>query len=344
MADLSIRFGRDMLVLSSSARSYLERLGEDGDTAMTLLVEPEVYEEFYALEKAVGAQCLVTETAGIAPARLAHSRMEDSGEVLAKAALDVVLAEDPQHAIVAIGPCMLPLDPSSKASLIENRDQYARAARSFVELEESIDAFLLDGFERTTDLKCALMGLRKVTDKPVLASVDLAAYPGPDGRTLAGLGGGSLEEAVSVMGEYGAQVAGFRTAAPVDVACQLARQAVETAGDMPVLVQLDVRHVDPDQEVPSEVNPYFEPDAMVEAAERLAMEGVQFLRAVGAATPSYTGALVGATIGDEVIPTEALRRRAKAMEAVPDSDSKEQPSAESLRAKVNAALGRGTSS
>ena len=37
----------------------------------------------------------------------------------------------PQHVLAEVGPCGLPLDGSSAASLNENRSQYARAARAF---------------------------------------------------------------------------------------------------------------------------------------------------------------------------------------------------------------------
>lgn len=107
---------------------------------------------------------------------------EGKGEALAEAALAVMAEFKPQHTLVEIAPCGLPLDPDSKASLVENRDQYARAAQFFD--GRTFDAFFLNGFTTADDLKCALMGLRKVTDAPIIASVDvqgdggLASGPG----------------------------------------------------------------------------------------------------------------------------------------------------------------------
>lgn len=111
-------------------------------------------------------QCMVTPVADFTPARLVAVGAEGKGEALAEAALAVMAEFKPQHTLVEIAPCGLPLDPDSKASLVENRDQYARAAQFFD--GRTFDAFFLNGFTTADDLKCALMGLRKVTDAPSL--------------------------------------------------------------------------------------------------------------------------------------------------------------------------------
>ena len=52
--------------------------------------------------------------------------------------------------------------------------------------------------------------------------------------------------------------------------------------------------------VPTDQNPYPTPDELFNAACALQKVGVQFLRAVGAATPAYTGALNAAVHGMDV--------------------------------------------
>ncbi len=330
MADIQLRFHNDMLVLSTPISPQLERIGIDSarDNELTLLLEPEVMSEIYALESAAGAQCAVADTAFMTPARLARSNMKGSADKLAESAIAVASEKSPQHVLVEIGPCGLPLDASSKDSLNENRDQYSRAAKSFTALDPLFDAFFLNGFASCTDLKCALMGLRKVTDKPVFASVDLA---GDDG-TLGGKGRETFAQAIQVMAEYGAQVAGFQTAAAPDVAAAFVEEAGRLS-PLPVLVQLQVAKVDPEQNAPTDANPYFEPDAMIEAADRVRAAGAQFLRATGNATPSYTGALVAATIGDSVVRTKPLEGLPQASFEDPDK------LADILRNRVNEALG-----
>lgn len=330
MADIQLRFHNDMLVLSTPIAPQLERIGIDSarDNELTLLLEPEVMSEAYALESAAGAQCVVADTAFMTPARLAQSNMKGSADKLAESAIGIASEKNPQHILVEIGPCGLPLDASSKDSLNENRDQYARAAKHFSALEPLFDAFFLNGFESCADLKCALMGLRKVTDKPVFASVDLAG----EASTLGGKGRETFAQAVQVMAEYGAQVVGFQVAAAPDVAASLVEEAA-CASFLPVLAQLQVAKVDPEQNAPTDTNPYYEPDAMIDAADRLKAAGVQFLRATGNATPSYTGALVAATIGDSVVRTKPLEGSTQASFEDPDK------LADILRSRVNEALG-----
>ena len=133
MADIALRFFKDMLVVASPVQAALRRQGiEDArDQALAVLLEPETIEDAYRLETAAGPQCLVTPVADFAPARLTALGMEDAAEKLARAAVAIPRSFKPQPLLVEIAPCGLPLDPSSKGSLVENRDQYARAASLF---------------------------------------------------------------------------------------------------------------------------------------------------------------------------------------------------------------------
>lgn len=133
MADIQLRFHHDMLVLSAPIDYALARQGVDvhEDFEFTSLIEPEMAADALRLEALAGAHCLVTATEGICPARLAHARMEDRAADVATAALASVNANNPQHVLCEIGPCGLPLDPSSKASLKQTAQQYEAAARAF---------------------------------------------------------------------------------------------------------------------------------------------------------------------------------------------------------------------
>lgn len=301
MPDIAMRFHRDMLVLSAPLGAQLARQGMnvENDLGYLILVEPEAVRDALRMEKVAGAQCLVAATEGVAPARLAHQGLVDRGPELAIAALQAIRPLRPQHLLAEVGPCGLPLDGSSKASLNENRAQYARAAHAFDGQE--LDALFLNGFVRADDLKCALMGVRQVTDAPVFASVTV------DAEGLLSGGRAQLEDALAVMAEFGASVAGFETAAPLAAAERLARRAA-TATDAPLLAQLHVGRRDPKQGAATDENPYYCADTMVEAATRLRAAGVQFLRATGDATPAYTGALAAATAGFDVVAPAAEER------------------------------------
>lgn len=340
MSDIQLRFHNDMLVLSSPVEVQLRDIGIDTvhNNELTLLLEPEVFHELYALQNSAGAQCLVTDTAFMTPARLTHSRMTKRAEELAQNAIEVVKEHKPQHVLVEIGPCGLPLDPSSKASLNENRDQYSRAAKLFASQEPEIDAYFLNDFESCSDLRCALMGLRKVTDKPIFASVRVGSVAPFHLKPSANE---TLEDAIRIMEDCGAQVAGFSTGAQPEVACEMVRLIVDCC-TLPVLAQLEVREPlrnDDEECEPTPENPYCDPDTMVDAASQLRACGVQFLRACGNATPSYTGALVASTIGDKVVSEEFVPEPSKASgDKLYDSDEMESVAAE-LRAKLRDALG-----
>ena len=190
MADIQLRFHRDMLVLSAPVDALLARQGIDAarDRQYLNLMEPDVMLDAYRLEDMAGAQCLVAPTEDITQARLAHVRMEGDAARLAHAAVQVVAELKPQHILAEIGPCGLPLDASSKASLNENRKQYADAARILD--AEPVDALFLNGFTNLDDLRCALMGAAQVSAKPVFASVTI----GEEGSvaSLRQAGGASL--------------------------------------------------------------------------------------------------------------------------------------------------------
>lgn len=177
MPDIQLRLDKDMLVVSAPLDAALARQGFDiaRDRQYLNLMEPDAIADALHLEQLAGAQCLVTSTEDITRARLAHVRMEDDARKLAMAAVETVASLKPQHILAEIGPCGLPLDPSSKASLNENRAQYADAARAFEGCK--IDAFLLNGFTSLADLKCALMGAAQVSSVPVFASL-VVGVPG----------------------------------------------------------------------------------------------------------------------------------------------------------------------
>ncbi len=292
MPDIALRFHKDMLVLSSPVEPVLGRQGFDLDDGLEFasLVEPEAVRDALRLNEVAGVQCIVTNTAGITPARLAHRDMEDRADELADAAFSIVRQLAPQHVLVEVGPCELPLDASSKGSLNEHRDQYARVARLFA--GRPFDAFFLNGFRNPVELKCALMGLRQARDAPAFASVNV------DAEGMLADGRHSLDDAFGVMVENGAAVAGFATPAAIDRAEAFARRL--SAGPLPVLAQLVVGSIDPKQGGETQENPYYCPDVLVEAGVRLRAAGAQFLRACGAATPACAGALVAASEGLDV--------------------------------------------
>ncbi len=96
-------------------------------------------------------------------------------------------------------------------------------------------------------------------------------------------GRGTWREAVEVMAEYGAAVAGFSTLATPDQGARGLADAArrDTGGaraDLCLMATLQVFQRDAKQQGPTTENPYYSPDTMMPAALELRAAGVQFLR------------------------------------------------------------------
>ena len=313
MADIARRFNLEMLTLTGPIEPGLAAQGVDvdRDTEFMALVEPDTVRDAYRLQMAADTPVLVTATRNITPARLAHHNMEDRLEDLAVAAITVARMVNPQHILVEVGPCGLPLDQCSANSMKEHRDQYARVARVFEAVDKpntetnttSFDGYLLTGFTSIAALKAAIAGVRKISDKPIFASVNV-----DDWGYLAPRGLETVEDAAAGAVELGADVVGFSTAAAPEAAARIAARVARVA-DVPVLVELDITCLDrlsgstfARRLSADEVdNPYSTPDAMLTAAAALRQAGVQFLRAGGKASPAYTAVLAAATFGTDVV-------------------------------------------
>lgn len=293
MPDIQLRFNLDMLVMSSSFDRILSEQGfeDDSDRIYALLCEPEVFQEAFRTEAMIQTPCFVAPTNLITAAHIAYSNFSDCEEDMARNAFQAAVMHKPQHILAEIESTGLPLDPESKVSLKQSKDQYLRAVRI-------VSAFDFDGvyFTHMTnafDAQCALMGARSVYDGPVMLSYLLDQ----DAR-LASLH--SLSEAVSLADEYGADVIGITTGQPIDTVVSLV-ETMKKATDKPLIVELVVKQVSQRQFESTAENPYYIASTMFDATTRLHKAGVQFLRAVGAATPSYTSTLSATSAGLNVV-------------------------------------------
>lgn len=292
MPDIQLRFNKDMLVLSTSYDYLLARQGFDvrADRAYVELCEPELYEEALRLEDMMGTPCVVAPSDDITRARLAHANFADEAPQIARNAFEAVQRFKPEHMLAAIGPCGLPLDSSSAPSLKQSREQYQRAVCELARYP--FDALYFVGFSHHYDLLCALMGARAVYDGVLFTSFKVdASGVLPDGS--------DVEHTAAMASEYGADVVGVVFDGPLDALSVLIGR-LKTATSAPLLVELNVRAVDSKQLHPTDANPYPQPESVIDAALALHDQGVQFVRAAGAATPAYTAALLATLAGLDV--------------------------------------------
>lgn len=293
MPDIQMRFDKDMLVLSTPLDYQLSSQGFEGltDREYVVLNEPELIEEAFNLEKTLGVPVFVAPTEGITEAQLAHARLEGHSADMARIAYEAGAQFSPQHYLAAIGPCALPLDPTSGPSLKQSRNQYRDAVRALAEYP--FDGIYLNGFTSLYDAQCALMGARAVYDGPLFVCL----VPQPDGGFPCGR---SLAEAVGLCDEYGADVIGVSSDGPEQVLYGYAETMANTT-DKPKLFDVVVRKRDRRQFEPTDDNPYPTADALVDVALGLRARGIGFLRASGDANPAYTGALLATVSGLDVM-------------------------------------------
>lgn len=267
-----------MLVLSGPIEAGLERLCLDvnRDLSVANILEPETIKT--AIEPYVlgGAQCLVANTKGMLQARLAHENLDNRIEELAHAALDVAFACKPEHIIVELGNCGLPLDDESKFSLNEYKNQYVSAGRIFNNAGD-FDAFFLSELQNSSQIKCALMGLRQVSDKPIFVSVDIDSQAKFNNHE-------NIYDYAKTLVEFGATVAGIVVRDNLETAEKLCKR-LRAGCDLPILLEFFVS---------SELDGlYNNTDTMKDACICANKAGAQFLRATGFARPAHTAVLAG---------------------------------------------------
>ncbi|NPD30648.1 methionine synthase [Eggerthellaceae bacterium zg-1084] len=298
MPDIALRFHLDMLAMSSSVDAVLAAQGVDLEFGLEYLalVEPETIGDALRLCHAAGAPCLTLPTHLLTPSRLMRTGARpDDAPRIARALCRLGAQLRPQHLVAVMGPCGLPLDESSKASLNEHRDQYARAARLFADC--ALDAILLDGFTRLADAKSALMGCAQAIDVPVMAVVRIDIAQGLEQACR------QAADVVARLEDCGAQVAGFSVAAAPGELAALAR-AARAACSIPLMAQVEVASVPSARRsrvaACDSQGPVSTPDQMVTAAAHLHAAGAQFIRAAGQATPAFAGAAAATLAGLDV--------------------------------------------
>ena len=276
--DIALRLNREMLVLSGSIEAGLARLDMDVEHVLSIanILEPETIKTAIAPYVMGGVQCLVANTKGCLQAKLAQNNLDARSEEVARAAIDIAKSCKSEHVIVELGNCGLPLDCESKNSLNEFKNQYVSAGRLFDSLD-NFDAYMLTGLENSTQIKCALMGLRQASDKPVFVSVEVDAQGKLNSKE-------DIYDYAQILVEFGATVAGIEVHDDLATAEKLIKR-LRAGCDLPILVEFFVDG--------AKDKPYYSADEMKDAALMANKAGAQFLRATGDGRPAHAAVLAG---------------------------------------------------
>lgn len=280
--DIGLRLNKEMLVLSGSIRDRLATLGIDSAQDLTIanILEPEMIKDALSFYVSAGSHCLLANTKDMLRAKLSKLNLDDRIDELSLSALKIANSCKAQHVIVELGNCGLPLDDNSKNSLNEFKNQYVEAGRVFNKFDgkksTSFDAYMLSDLENVSQLKCALMGLRQVSDKPIFVNTLVNA----DGKINAKE---NIYDYAQTLIEFGATIAGIKVKDDISTAQKLCKR-LRAGCDLPILLDFCV---DGDN------SPYNIADSMQAACIAANNAGAQFLRASGAARPSHTAVLAG---------------------------------------------------
>ncbi|MCL2150677.1 MAG: homocysteine S-methyltransferase family protein, partial [Coriobacteriia bacterium] len=306
VADIALRFHKDIVVLDGALGTVLLAQGVDAETHPMLLnvVEPELISSIHQRYLLAGAQALTTNSFAGSRPQLAAFRLDDRLEELNRIAVRLAKDCKPEHVLADIGPCGLLLPPFGTASFDEVLSTYAEQAKALA--AEEPDAILIETMIDIADARCALMAVKLVCDLPVFVSLSFA-----EGGRM-GLSGTDAAAAAVILEAAGADVIGLNCGLGPEAQLPLLRQ-MALATDLPLLIQPNtgMPQLGADGSVSYDSNP----DAFAEAAWAFRQEGAQFIGSCCGSTPAFTAAIYAAVGELDVLAASASGSQADEQQA-----------------------------
>ncbi len=241
---------------------------------------PSLIERIHGEYKAAGADCIETNTFGANRFKLAAHGLDgrlveinEAGARIARAAAggDILVAG-------AMGPLGIRIEPWGPTSNEDAREAFAEQARALA--SGGVDLFVLETFADMNEMHQAILGVRSVSDLPVVAQMTLQA----DGLALYGT---EPAEFARRLAAWGADVVGVNCS----VGPKIMLDAIEKmagAIDRPLSAQ-------PNAGVPQNVegrNMYLaSPEYFAEYARRFVQAGVRAVGGCCGTTPAHIRAI-----------------------------------------------------
>ncbi len=176
---------------------YINRVYDELNLSQPTLIQ-EVHREYLA----AGAMVLETNSFGANRFKLAPHGLADKLEVInfqaAKLAREV--AGDKAWVAGSIGPLGIRLEPWGKTSVEEAEAAFSEQAKGL--LAGGVDIFILETFYDLNEIHQAIIAIRKMTDKPIIASMTI----NEDGNALYGT---SVDVFTPKLEMWGADVIGL---------------------------------------------------------------------------------------------------------------------------------------
>ncbi|MDD3000986.1 MAG: bifunctional homocysteine S-methyltransferase/methylenetetrahydrofolate reductase [Candidatus Riflebacteria bacterium] len=176
---------------------YINRVYDELNLSQAALIK-EVHQEYLD----AGAMVLETNSFGANRFKLEPHGLAEKLEVInfqaAKLAREV--AGDKAWVAGSIGPLGIRIEPWGKTSVQEAEDAFSEQAKGL--LAGGVDLFILETFFDLNELHQAIKAIRKLTDKPIIASMTI----NEDGNALYGT---SVDVFTAKLDEWGADVIGL---------------------------------------------------------------------------------------------------------------------------------------
>ena len=226
-----------------------------------------------------GADAILTNTFGANRYRLGRHHLEGRLQELLEAggSLARECAADRSWVLGSLGPLGVELEPIGRLGKMEARAAFAESARF---LGPFVDGFSLETFDNIAELEQAILGLREVSELPILAFLTI----GQDGRTQHGASAASVAVRAAAAG---ADMVGFNCSSGPRVVLEAVRQAAPEV-DVPLGAK-------PNAGMPRQVDGRIfyqnDPDYFARFARRFLQIGGQVLGGCCGTTPEHIKAI-----------------------------------------------------
>jgi methionine synthase / methylenetetrahydrofolate reductase(NADPH) len=240
------------------------------------LREPDLIREVHRTYVKAGAELLETNSFGANRVKLAEHGLEAQvHEINARAAqLAKEVARDRALVGGAIGPLGIRIEPYGPTSVDEARTLFREQAAGLA--EGGVDFFILETFGDLIEVQQALLGVRDVSDLPIVAQMTIQE----DGGTVYGT---TPELLTRRLDDWGADVIGLN--------CSVGPHAILTAIEQMRTLTTRALSAQPNAGLPREIHGrkmyMASPEYMAKFASRLVRAGARFVGGCCGTTPEH---------------------------------------------------------
>jgi len=247
------------------------------------LTQPDLVRDIHRAYVRAGAEIIETNTYGANRAKLSRHGLEDRTAEINQAAARIARDAAGERVFVAgaVGPLGLRIEPYGPTALDEARGWFREQAAALS--GGGVDLFVLETFADLEEIHQAILGVRDVSDLPIVAQMVIRE----DGRTAYGSDAQVVAERLT---EWGVEVVGLNCSVGPSAMLNAADRLLGATG-RPVSMQ-------PNAGLPREVEGrtmyMASPEYMASYAARMIRKGVRFVGGCCGTTPEHIAAMAGA--------------------------------------------------